>query len=331
MIRVFLGTFIASVFVITLGLIALAAGGADSLDAYLVLAAILFAIGTFGFLARRNAISMLMSIELMLNAVNLSIVAFGAFVPGARRSRARSSRSWSWPSPRPRRPSASRSSSRSTATGRRRSSTSTTRCAGDRGPMIDLVHPADRDPAAGRLRDHRARRPAARQAGPPGSRSAVVLVAWAIAHGRRVPRPDPRRAVRRRGGRVRPRGPPLHVDPGRRLRRRGGLLRRRADRLPADRRDDDRHARPRLLDRLHEPRPGLLAVLRLPQPVHVLDAAARPRRQLPRRLRRLGAGRPVELPADRVLADRSGRRRSRRRRRSSSTASATSGSRSGSC
>ena len=54
----------------------------DSLDAYLALAGILFAIGMFGFLARRNAISMLMAIELMLNAVNLSIVAFGAFVPG---------------------------------------------------------------------------------------------------------------------------------------------------------------------------------------------------------------------------------------------------------
>ncbi len=50
-----------------------------SLDAYLVLSGVLFAIGTFGFLARRNAISMLMSVELMLNAVNLSIVAFGAF------------------------------------------------------------------------------------------------------------------------------------------------------------------------------------------------------------------------------------------------------------
>ena len=35
----------------------------------------------FGFLARRNAISMLMSIELMLNAVNLAIVAFGSFIP----------------------------------------------------------------------------------------------------------------------------------------------------------------------------------------------------------------------------------------------------------
>ena len=53
----------------------------ESLDAYLILSALLFCIGTFGFLARRNAISMLMSIELMLNAVNLSIVAFGAFNP----------------------------------------------------------------------------------------------------------------------------------------------------------------------------------------------------------------------------------------------------------
>ena len=52
----------------------------NSLDAYLVLSGLLFAIGSFGFLARRNAISMLMSIELMLNAVNLAIVAFGAFV-----------------------------------------------------------------------------------------------------------------------------------------------------------------------------------------------------------------------------------------------------------
>jgi NADH:ubiquinone oxidoreductase subunit K len=52
----------------------------NSLDSYLVLSGLLFAVGTFGFLARRNAISMLMSIELMINAVNLTIVAFGAFV-----------------------------------------------------------------------------------------------------------------------------------------------------------------------------------------------------------------------------------------------------------
>ncbi len=46
-----------------------------------MLSALLFCVGSFGFLARRNAIAMLMSIELMLNAVNLAIVAFGAFVP----------------------------------------------------------------------------------------------------------------------------------------------------------------------------------------------------------------------------------------------------------
>ncbi len=56
-------------------------GLSQSLDAYLILAGLLFAIGSFGFLARRNAISMLMSIELMLNAVNLAIIAFGAFTP----------------------------------------------------------------------------------------------------------------------------------------------------------------------------------------------------------------------------------------------------------
>jgi len=54
-------------------------GISQSLDAYLILSGILFAIGSFGFLARRNAISMLMSIELMLNAVNLAIISFGAF------------------------------------------------------------------------------------------------------------------------------------------------------------------------------------------------------------------------------------------------------------
>ena len=51
----------------------------QGLDAYLILSGLLFAIGSFGFLARRNAISMLMSIELMLNAANLAIIAFGAF------------------------------------------------------------------------------------------------------------------------------------------------------------------------------------------------------------------------------------------------------------
>ncbi|HJP89598.1 MAG TPA: NADH-quinone oxidoreductase subunit NuoK [Candidatus Limnocylindrales bacterium] len=56
-------------------------GVSEQLNTYLTLSGLLFAIGSFGFLARRNAISMLMSIELMLNAVNLAIVAFGAFIP----------------------------------------------------------------------------------------------------------------------------------------------------------------------------------------------------------------------------------------------------------
>jgi len=51
-----------------------------SLEAYLALSGLLFAIGMFGFLARRNAIAMLMSIEIMLNAVNLTFVAVGRYV-----------------------------------------------------------------------------------------------------------------------------------------------------------------------------------------------------------------------------------------------------------
>lgn len=43
---------------------------------YLVLSAILFAVGILGFLLRRNAIIMFMSVELMLNACNLAFVTF---------------------------------------------------------------------------------------------------------------------------------------------------------------------------------------------------------------------------------------------------------------
>jgi NADH-quinone oxidoreductase subunit K len=46
------------------------------LEHYLIVAAVLFAIGACGFLARRNALISLMSIELMLNAVNVTLVAF---------------------------------------------------------------------------------------------------------------------------------------------------------------------------------------------------------------------------------------------------------------
>jgi len=50
-----------------------------SLNAYLTLAALVFAIGLFGVLTRRNAIGILLGIELMLNAVNINLVAFARF------------------------------------------------------------------------------------------------------------------------------------------------------------------------------------------------------------------------------------------------------------
>jgi NADH-quinone oxidoreductase subunit K len=49
----------------------------------LVLSALLFAIGVYGVLARRNAILVLMGVELMLNAVNLNLVAFDAYLRDA--------------------------------------------------------------------------------------------------------------------------------------------------------------------------------------------------------------------------------------------------------
>ena len=47
-----------------------------SMDVVLALSAVLFGIGVFGFLARRNIILMLVSVEVMLNAVNLNLVGF---------------------------------------------------------------------------------------------------------------------------------------------------------------------------------------------------------------------------------------------------------------
>ena len=49
------------------------------LNAYLALAALVFAIGLFGVLTRRNAIGILLGIELMLNAVTINLVAFARF------------------------------------------------------------------------------------------------------------------------------------------------------------------------------------------------------------------------------------------------------------
>lgn len=53
------------------------------LSAYLIVSAILFSIGVVGVLIRRNPLVIFMSIELMLNAVNLSLVAFSTFLDSA--------------------------------------------------------------------------------------------------------------------------------------------------------------------------------------------------------------------------------------------------------
>ena len=49
------------------------------LNEFLLLAAFLFCTGIYGVLARRNGVLVLMSVELILNAVNINLVAFGAF------------------------------------------------------------------------------------------------------------------------------------------------------------------------------------------------------------------------------------------------------------
>lgn len=46
---------------------------------FLLLSSVLFCIGVYGVLARRNAVLVLMSVELILNAVNINLIAFGAF------------------------------------------------------------------------------------------------------------------------------------------------------------------------------------------------------------------------------------------------------------
>lgn len=51
-----------------------------SLEHYLILATVLFSIGLYGALTRRSAIVILMSIELMLNAVNIAMVAFSRYI-----------------------------------------------------------------------------------------------------------------------------------------------------------------------------------------------------------------------------------------------------------
>jgi len=47
---------------------------------YLILSAVLFCIGLFGVLTQRNVIKLIMSLEIMLNAVNITLIAFSLYV-----------------------------------------------------------------------------------------------------------------------------------------------------------------------------------------------------------------------------------------------------------
>ena len=53
-----------------------------SLQAYLLLASFLFCIGVWGLINSRNAVRVLMSIELMLNSVNINLMAFSSYLDG---------------------------------------------------------------------------------------------------------------------------------------------------------------------------------------------------------------------------------------------------------
>ncbi len=53
------------------------------LQGYLILASLLFCIGVFGLINSRNAVRVLMSIELMLNAVNINLMAFSSYLDGS--------------------------------------------------------------------------------------------------------------------------------------------------------------------------------------------------------------------------------------------------------
>jgi len=55
-----------------------------TIQAYLILSALAFILGVIGVLTRRNAIIVFMSIELMLNSVNLSLVAFSSYLGDVR-------------------------------------------------------------------------------------------------------------------------------------------------------------------------------------------------------------------------------------------------------
>ena len=219
----------------------------------------------------------------------------------ARRSRAPCWCSWSSSWPPPRSPSRSRSCCSSCAASAR----STSALHGPEGLDGDHLLTLIVAPAARRLRAERPRRqPRAGEefrhvGGLRRCRSSRSLADGAV-----LPAPAGRRTARRCSR-------PPTPGPDRRARLRHRLLLR-----PAERGDGaDRHRRgladPRVLDRLHEGRRELRALLRLPQPLPVLHAAAGAGPLAARALRRLGGRGPRLLPADRLLVRGSGQSRGR--------------------
>lgn len=51
----------------------------DSLDTYLIIGALLFSLGLYGVITRRNGVAVLMGVELILNAANVNFIAFARF------------------------------------------------------------------------------------------------------------------------------------------------------------------------------------------------------------------------------------------------------------
>ena len=134
------------------------------------------------------------------------------------------------------------------------------------------AHPPARHPAAQRLRSSRRSSAGGSASRPTGSRCSRSSRSGSSRWPSSFAGADRRRAVLEGRSRTATAFHWFDWIPAGDVHRRGRLLRRPADGLPADRGHDHRPAGPHLLDRLHEPRPGLLAVLRLPQPVHVQHA-----------------------------------------------------------
>ena len=276
---------------------------------FLVLSAVLFGLGLLTVATRRNAVAILMGVELILNAAALNFVAFSHYV--ARR--------------------ASRGmvfalfiivlaaaeaaialaivlaifrhfhsidAQRHVDARRTDVEPLTARCRRSRRRWLWLIPLL---PLVGAARQRPLRRGAAATA---SARRAVTVVAIGVmlaaaglAHRRR-------RAAGRAAGRTRATSstassPCSHVgQPARRLRASRSIRSSAVMMLVITVVGTLIHI---YADRLHGRRAGLLALLRLPEPVRLLDAAAGPRRQLRHDVLRLGGRRPLQLPAHRLL------------------------------